>query len=1121
MPPRKPKKLGKAQSRSPAQQGGDTDNPPSVGAASAAAAPLGQAISHAASKETPSSRHGDQRSPTAKEQLAGESVQVVESSQPIEDCPVSTHRTGPVAEQPTVKPGAVQSSASKESFPGASVEATKALGASGTVQGTANPLSKTVKSMEPTVQEADHGAKDEAKAPADAQSDLMQIFGQFSPESPEYHQTALLACQALIQAMTTRKATRLQEIKVLAGDKLKLPDAWSHADYDPRTFEEVNLSGHNDKGAQAAQLQKYLLHLVSVESRREYHALSMREALGPENTINWGIEVKGKIDQALTLPQVEHLTLSANLKQDLGHRCMIPVNNALQAYEMAYKMERTAHRHLLDAIDAYDERFPNEQYGIQFGAIKRRYWIDRCTFKDDESLATRFMEAATAHIYNETRGVFLGTNAKRPTWDSHLSAAARHTGTAFTSEIKPYLIQRKVWSYSFTVPEVPEGTGQPATALQVQQSITDQSGQAQEALSRSDRQKDRPAAGHTCRSQVSQSTSRQPQLLTQEQLEKLREAANDKFDREHTSHLGSDWEGDSQDSDKEDRRETADPDNSPEANERDQLRKRTKARNELKLAEAALSEDVAQRAPASLREALTTCGLKHDSQAGCLIRFTDIQSLNAMRGLSDEMITNFVEDHCQSKTHSDTFQGIVLEDLKPNLVALRQWVDYQWNRGVKLFHAKFYARELNEALAMVRDRTIANLQANPETGGEALESPNQHEQQSNAESATPDWHEDVESETTDQDSIPILDQSNWQSWGKALQRALYNVMGANGGGTTPLAYVLRPDPYVPEQGDEQFMERLQGVPLHGPDFDTNNHAVCEIISMFVDHAVISRHYNDLSTGRDGRGLYLALKAHSFSLTTHLARRESTRNADQIVTAFKSRYKDPREASSDKTQSTARQRPTERAGRYGTAVSPTDARKQAGMAKKADLARSAAKALAIDPRHQSRPSAKRSVSFDAQFAGHAKSTMASHYGPSQLDYYGPSQPKRRRSHSKTPQGGRRGGPKSLPKNLSLIHYPDDKWAALSHYDRANINHCKRREEEACTASDKGEQTPDAPDTPWTQFGIQYVYDLRDPTRIEPQYLTEHERQMAEEQHRYDDKVYDYDDYDAYRQHKYYD
>jgi hypothetical protein len=191
----------------------------------------------------------------------------------------------------------------------------------------------------------------------------------------------------------------------------------------------------------------------------------------------------------------------------------------------------------------------------------------------------------------------------------------------------------------------------------------------------------------------------------------LREKANNTFERVHTAHLDTDWEYDSQDSDTYcSRHAPDDPKDPAEGAARDRLRDHTRARKALKQAEAALNVHAAQHARRSLRAALTTCGLELDTQAGSFIRFVDnIPSLAAIRSVSKETIVAFIDDHSHHPFNSDTFQGIMLEDLKVNLLALRQWVIDPSNANVRFHDVKFYYHELCEARSMIQSEpTIRN-----------------------------------------------------------------------------------------------------------------------------------------------------------------------------------------------------------------------------------------------------------------------------------------------------------------------------------------------------------------------------------------------------------------------------
>jgi hypothetical protein len=66
----------------------------------------------------------------------------------------------------------------------------------------------------------------------------------------------------------------------------------------------------------------------------------------------------------------------------------------------------------------------------------------------------------------------------------------------------------------------------------------------------------------------------------------------------------------------------------------------------------------------------------------------------------------------------------------------------------------------------------------------------------------------------------------------------------------------------------------------------------------------------------------------------------------------------------------------------------------------------------------------------------------------------------------------------------------------------INWRKHREEDSRAAHDQGLPTPPQPPKPWESYGngsgIGYIYDIGDPTRIEPQYLTAHDYQTIAQQ-----------------------
>jgi hypothetical protein len=69
---------------------------------------------------------------------------------------------------------------------------------------------------------------------------------------------------------------------------------------------------------------------------------------------------------------------------------------------------------------------------------------------------------------------------------------------------------------------------------------------------------------------------------------------------------------------------------------------------------------------------------------------------------------------------------------------------------------------------------------------------------------------DAEPDTAGHHNIPILDQLNWQAWSTAIRRELFTMTSVDG--TSRVAYVLRPDPYVPEEDDNQSMQMQQCIP---------------------------------------------------------------------------------------------------------------------------------------------------------------------------------------------------------------------------------------------------------------------------------------------------------------------
>jgi hypothetical protein len=583
--------------RPSAQQGDGSDNPPSVGAASAAAAPKGQAISNAAPITEPLGRSDDLRPATVNAQLQGYySTQVVDLSQPDSLDPVPKQGTGVVAMKQTQGPADSPPTESKSPAHGASPR-TK------TVPGVPGAVPTREDEITPTVKPADDDAYEAEKLPTDAQHDLTKIFEQFDPGSPEYMQTAFAACQALMQAMTMPATTLWHSIRVQPKDKLQLPEAWVRVGYDPRIFDETKLCDQGDLESLTVQVLQYLLHLVSAEHRRKFHAMSLREALGPENTVNWGAEVRRQIEQSKSLPRDE---------SGLAHRCMTLVDKAVETYEMAQQIERKAHRHLLDAIEAFDGRFPDAKHLSTFGAIMRRYWIDRRTYKDDLP-TTRFIEAVTARIFEEHEKEYLRTCGTRPVWAIHFDAIARYTSSAYKEHIEPSLLKQEERGHQLVIPGVPnsgmtKGTDASSPTRTKEghhgQGLRARSPALHAAVAREARQR-----------QVDASTDNRVKQMRDRQLQKLWEQATDTFERVHTAHLPSDWDYDSQDSDAYCSRDAPDdPDDQAEADERELLRKRTRARKALKQAERKLIENAARYAPRSLRSALTTCSLKLDSQ---------------------------------------------------------------------------------------------------------------------------------------------------------------------------------------------------------------------------------------------------------------------------------------------------------------------------------------------------------------------------------------------------------------------------------------------------------------------------------------------------------------------------